>query len=105
MLHLHITRVEVSLLPPDNPNRFLFTVAVESRDLENDRWAVCWHGRCLSRAGEWDEELIPSERREPWLVEHRFGYDEALRLAAEQAPTLRSNGRMVGEFADTGDGA
>ena len=102
--HLHMTKVEVSLLPPSNPDRWLFTVAVEARDLANDRWAVTWLGACLSREGKWEQEPIPSEREEPWLDEHRFGYDEALQLARVKAPFLELNGRFVRDVLDE-DGA
>lgn len=45
----------------------------------DDRWAIRRAGRrCLSRAGEWDHEPIPSERDGDWLDGHRFTRDEAI---------------------------
>lgn len=55
-------------------------------------WAVKRNVFCLSRAGEWDYEMRPSEREDEWLAEHRFPLDEALELAKQAAPHVIVNG-------------
>lgn len=88
---VQVTRYEVSLLPESNINRRHFTLYVEWRG--NDTWAVTngFH-ECLGTDGSWSYESIPSERRDEWIVEHRFDLDTALKLARDHAPNATVNG-------------
>lgn len=86
---------EVTVLPRDDINRASWTVCVSYRG--NERYAVKHYSHCLSRSGTWDYEALPSEREDGWLAEHRFELAEALRLAAEHAPNVVTNGRTAVE--------
>ncbi|MFE9844727.1 hypothetical protein [Streptomyces goshikiensis] len=87
------TRYVVSCLPETNDNAPHFSLNVEYRG--RDLWAVVRHGSCLSAAGQWSHESVPSQRDDEWLAEHRFDLDTALKLAKEAAPTLSVNGFTV----------
>ncbi|QVJ00383.1 hypothetical protein KGD82_16615 [Nocardiopsis eucommiae] len=89
------TTYRVSAVPGTHPDASHFTVAVEYRG--HDLWAVTRHAECLSRAGEWVYEILPSERTDEWVADHRFAYTEAMRRAREIAPTLTVMGRSVTE--------
>lgn len=88
-VHVQTTEVEVSVLPEGDINRHLFTITVAYRG--DDRWAVVRHGQCLGTDGAWDYEVRPSEREDEWLNTHRFDFQTALKLAADEAPGLRVN--------------
>lgn len=89
------TRYEVSCIPPDDINARGFTLTVEYRG--RDLWAVLNNPFCLSRDGEWDYEMRPSEREDDWLAAHRFDLDTALKLAREHAPEMTCNGWTVAD--------
>jgi hypothetical protein len=85
-----VTEYQVSALPDDLcVDCYAWAVTVAWRG--KDRWAVTHHGRCLGPDG-WDYEMQPSSRMDEWLNEHRFGEQEALRLAHEVAPRICING-------------
>lgn len=92
---VHVTRYLVSCLPLDNINAASFSLTVEHRG--RSLWAVVRHGYCLSSAGQWSYESIPSERQDEWLTEHRFDLDTALKLAKEAAPLVRVNRYTVAD--------
>lgn len=88
---VRITRYEVNAYPDlDSINASMFSITVENRG--NDRWAVCWHGRCLGKRGQWDYEPTPSSRTDRWKNAYRHDLDTALKLAKKAAPNLRTNG-------------
>lgn len=88
---------EISSMPEDMPERYHFTIEVKRTAPE--RFAVRWRGDCWNNeTHEWDYEHIPSERTDEWKAAHRYSYDEAIRLARELAPTLKTNGRTVHEW-------
>lgn len=97
MVHVDVTQVSVSVLPLDHRERRHFEITVEWRG--NDRWAVMHLGFALGRDGEWDYEPRTSAREDGWLDEHRFGYDEAFRLAVAAAPDLTVNGHRAADIA------
>jgi hypothetical protein len=83
---------------------------IECLDSETWKLAVEYRGRglwavtrgrytraCLSKAGKWDWEILPSERDDEWLAGHRFTLDEALAVAAEHAPNVTINGMTAAE--------
>ena len=80
---------EVTLLPKDYREGYLWTITVEYRG--RDLWAVKRNGECLGRDGTWDWEMRPSSREyDPdWLPSHRFSLEEALDLAKEWAPKVK----------------
>ena len=79
---------EVTLLPKDYREGYLWTITVEYRG--RDLWAVKRNGECLGKDGTWDWESNPSSREDDpdWLPAHRFGLQEALELANEWAPKV-----------------
>jgi hypothetical protein len=80
---------DVCCLPDDHPERYSFALKVVSRDLAGGMWAVLDRAdRCLSVAGEWEYEHIPSERTDEWKATHRFTKSRALELATEWAPKM-----------------
>lgn len=89
------TEYTLSALPEEDINSGAFQIAVAYRG--RGLWAVSRHRRCLGRSGEWDWESLPSERTDEWLAEHRFELTEALRLAREELPKLRVNGKTAAE--------
>ncbi|MDX2794631.1 hypothetical protein [Streptomyces scabiei] len=91
--YVQATRYEVSLLPPDDINRPVFTIDVEYRG--RGLWAAVRHHQCLNAKGEWSYELRPSEREDEWLAAHRFDLDTAQQLAKQAAPHLIVNGRTA----------
>jgi hypothetical protein len=91
---VHSTGYTVSCLPYDDINAEAFSIQVDYTG--HGRWAVRQRGRrCLAADGRWDWEPIPSERTDEWLAKYRFDLDTALRLAKEQAPLIKVNGRTV----------
>jgi hypothetical protein len=85
------TVLDVSVLPLDFEDRFLWSITVEYRG--RNLWAVK-HGmhQCLGSDGTWDWESIPSERTDEWLATHRFPLDEALALARGMAAKITFRG-------------
>jgi hypothetical protein len=92
------TVYEVCAYPAEDINRRQFVITVEHRG--NDRWAVLHGGFCLSRStGEWDYEMIPSERRDDWLDQHRWNLPEAVAQAVYLAPQITLMGQTAAEVA------
>lgn len=87
------TSYTVSCLPYDGIDAEVFSIQVDYAG--HGRWAVRQRSRCLATDGRWDWEPIPSERTDEWLAKYRFDLDTALRLAKEQAPLVKVNGRTV----------
>ena len=75
---------EVTLLPKDYREGYLWTITVEYRG--RDLWAVKRNGECLGKDGTWEWES--SNREDDWVTSHRFGLQEALELANEWAPKV-----------------
>jgi len=84
------TQYTVTCLPEDELDASSWSVTVEWRG--RGLWAVKHYSSCLSRSGEWDYEMRPSEREDEWLAEHRFPLAEALELAKRAAPEIVVNG-------------
>ena len=53
-----------------------------------DLYKVMKRVYCLSDAGEWDYEPIPSSRTREYLFHHRFDTFDAALAAARKAPTV-----------------
>lgn len=90
-----LTEVSFSPIPPGDVNRVAWEVTVEYRSTQEDGthlYAVKHFSHCLSRGGSWDWESRPSEREDEWLAEHRFPYDEAVRLAKQHCMSIKVNG-------------
>ena len=77
---------EVTLLPKDYRDGYLWTITVEYRG--RDLWAVKRNGECLGKDGTWEWESSPGNREDDWKATHRFPLDEALDLAKEWAPKV-----------------
>jgi hypothetical protein len=64
-------------------------VSIERVDQRSgpDKWAVRFHGDCLSTSGVWDYEHLPSSRDDEWLAAHRFETaDAAIDAALKDRP-------------------
>lgn len=85
-----VTEVTYSCLPDDHIDRDIWHVKVQSRG--RGMFAVVTRSLCLSKAGTWDYEPLPSSRTDAWRKRYRFTFDEACRLAEEWAPKLTVNG-------------
>lgn len=94
-INLRITEVTVCALPEDHPEHDAYALRVQWRGGETH--AVTRRCRCLGTDGAWDFEPSPSSRDDEWIAAHRFGYDEALRLAVEAAPHVKVNGHSVAD--------
>ena len=91
-VYIRATASEVSVFPDEVMDASTWTLSVEYRGA--DRWAVLARAgsrTCLSRDGEWEWEISPSERTGEWLAEHRFSLDEALDMARRYAPGVTMN--------------
>ena len=58
---VEVTRYQVSCLPSDHPDAIHFTLTVERRDINPDRWAVLRSGFCYDTKGREKYEPIPSQ--------------------------------------------
>lgn len=86
-VRVQVVAYEVSCLPDDHPERHNFTLRVVRRG--GDRWAVVNRmDYCLSSAGKWDYEPLPSSRTDEWKADHRFARSDAVALAEQAAPHL-----------------
>lgn len=83
MIEERVTEFEVSLLPQDYPEGYLWAVKVAYRG--RNLWGIYWGMQCLGLDGQWDWEASPSNRADEWLAAHRFRLDEALVLARAAA--------------------
>lgn len=90
-VRVEATAYTVSALPEPIPDADSWAIIVEYRG--HGRWAACHGRRCLSAAGRWDWEPIPSERDDEWLADHRFTLPAALSVAERAAPLVTVNGR------------
>lgn len=86
------TRYEVSTLPEDFPEGYMWTISVEYRG--RGLWAVLQGGEALGTDGTWDWEPSSSNRDDEWLETHRFPLEKALELAREAAPKIRRGTRF-----------
>lgn len=101
---VHEDSISYSPIPLDDGlNRSTWQVRVEFAGYGDDgaeRWAVRNMSRCLSAAGEWIHEPIPSSRTNEWLAEHRFTRHQAAELASEVCHTVTWNGSTADEIAE-----
>jgi hypothetical protein len=84
------TEWSVNCLPEDDPERSNWTITVKYRG--RGLWAIKHGAFCLSKAGEWDYEMLPSELTDDWLADHRFDQETAIELARKHAPSITVNG-------------
>lgn len=99
--HVYPTEYQVSVFQEDDdPEGYIglsswaLTVGYRGRGL----WAVTDRVNCLSKAGTWDYEMRPSERKDDWIEQHRFPLEDALALAQAVAPSVTVNGRSAAEL-------
>ena len=52
-----------------SPPRF---VRMNSPFYDGEKWAVRWHGRCLTKTAEWEYEPLPSSRDDAFYARCRF---------------------------------
>lgn len=106
-----ITGYTVSCLPEGHDDRWTYSVRVSYRG--EGLWSVqrrsqyvdangtpspgfSWSGGPDEPATQAEMDAFDAEQA-VWLKAHRFGHDEALRLARELAPTLTYRGRSVAD--------
>lgn len=96
-----LTGMAFSPVPIDTLDWATWAVRVEysSGPVGEQRFAVRNLGRCLSWAGEWDEEPTSSGRTQDWLAAHRFTYAEAVSLARQVCRSVTWNGLTAVEVA------
>lgn len=98
------TSYVVSCLPEGHDDRWTFTIQVRYRG--SGRFAVEYRLRQYGSDGtwsyepDWAEDGSDEKVEKAWLAAHRFGHDEALRLARELAPTLTYRGLTVANVLD-----
>lgn len=92
---VEVTRYQVSCLPAHHPDAVHFTLTVERRDINPDRWAVLRSGFCYDAKGREKYEPLPSSRTDAFKRRYRHSLDEALALAKRIAPTLTVMGHTV----------
>lgn len=80
-------------LPEDDESAHVWRLYIGRRGPGS--WAVVWLGKCLSKSGKWDDEMMPSSRTDAWIKRHRFTLEEATRLAVKHYPKLIINGMRV----------
>lgn len=98
------TTYSVSCLPDDKVDGSTWTITVryigswsyrEPRPLDQ-QWVIEHRGFYLDRDGGW---WAPPGRDEQWS-QHRFSFEDAMRLAEEHAPKLEINGITVAEVVE-----
>jgi hypothetical protein len=92
-IHTRVTPTifEVTVLPPDFPDGYLWTINVEYRG--SNLWAIVHHSsNVYGKTGMWDYEPIPSERTDEWLEKYRWSLHDALEIAQKIAPDLKFRG-------------
>ena len=92
---VEVTRYQVSCLPSDDPDAYHFTLTVERRDVNPDRWAVMRGSFCLDAKGREEYEPNPSSRTDAFKRRYRHSLEDALALAKRIAPTLTVMGHTV----------
>ena len=91
-VYARVTSYDVSIWPDEIECMDSETWKLNVEYRGHGKWAVTRNGRtCLSAAGEWDWESLPSERTDEWLALHRFPLEEALALARQHAPDVKIN--------------
>lgn len=85
----------VSCVPPDIDGSYLFTLRVERRDINPDRWCVTDGAFCYATDGTKKVEPLRDNRTAAFRRQYRFALDDALDLAKRLAPTLTVNGLTV----------
>lgn len=101
---VHQDVISYSPIPLDSFDRYTWAVRVEFTGFNDDgmeRWAVRNGSNCLSAAGEWGYEPIPSSRTDEWLAEHRFTRHRATELASEVCHHVTWNGRTADQIAES----
>lgn len=98
------TAYVVSCLPEGHDERLTYTITVQYRG--EGLYAIVRNAlKFWGTDGTWQYEPnwdddggeAEAQAEEKWLAAHRFGHDEALRLAREIAPTLTYRGRTVAD--------
>lgn len=71
------------------PSQYQYPVIVyiEWRGLpdnnEGDFWTVICEDQCVSKSGQESYEMLPSNRTDEWKREHRYSWDEAIKIASK----------------------
>lgn len=83
-------------------DKYGFELSVAWRGIDpatgDDRWAVLHRGSCLMDDGTWENERLPSNRRDDWLDRCRYPRTEALRLAVAVVDRVKINRRTFAEW-------
>lgn len=101
------TTYTVTAMPDSEPEGASWWILVEwigPREFGRPRpadqqWTIRHlHGAYLDRDGAWERPPgVQDDRYDAWRVRHRFGLDEALRLAQEAAPKVVVGGVTAAE--------
>lgn len=94
---VEVTAYRVSCLPADHPEAYIFSLKVERRSSNPDRWAVTDGVRCYTAKGTKGYESNPSSRTKNFLRWYRHSLEDALALAKRIAPTMTCNGFTIAD--------
>lgn len=83
---------QVSCLPPDHVDAYQFTLRVERRNVDPDRWCVTDGAYCYRKDGRRAYESQPSSRTKRFQQAYRFPLEDALALAKKLAPKMTMMG-------------
>lgn len=59
------------------------------------KWVVCCRSFILDKDGDWVLEPLPSYRTEEFIANTRFGFDDAWKMAEEQAEKMRRQAELL----------
>lgn len=91
-----VVAYQVSCLPADHVDALFYTLRVERRDVNPDRWCVVSAGGiCYAADGSQQAEPLVSSRTAAFKRRHRHSLEDALALAKRIAPTIVVNGHTV----------
>jgi hypothetical protein len=94
-VHTAVSAYTINALPPDDPDADLYELKVEHCGIWEGRelWKVTRGSWILDRDGAWSP--VHENHGPDWRATHRFGLDDALRLAKAAAPNVRAAGGMT----------
>lgn len=91
---------QVSCLPSSHPDAQHFSLRVERRSTDPDRWAVTEGFVCYDANGRQEYESTVTNRTDTFRRQFRHTLTDAMELARKIAPTMTVNGWTVQALLD-----